>query len=119
MTGTGTLLPSATVINESQINPSTRRNFATVVDKNEKFTVKGKIGGNLHVVSVGFHDKDVVVNAAGLCNIQLEGMSNDLNEVVFARLAVSPHSSWLGAKVGFNFDGITEPINFFLGAATH
>jgi hypothetical protein len=117
VSSTGSPLEGVTITNEKSINPSTKKNFNAITDKDGKFSIKGIVGDVLHVAYIGFHDKDITVAAANVGDIPLEVMNETLNDVVVTGLAVSSHSVWLGAKLGYNFDGINDPNNFFVGAA--
>ncbi|HET6993766.1 MAG TPA: carboxypeptidase-like regulatory domain-containing protein, partial [Chitinophagaceae bacterium] len=102
----GQPLAGVTVVNKTSTDEF-GASFTTVTDQNGRFKIRGRPGDELSFSNSGFAPESFKVGNQSEMRIELFGGGGG---------AVSPLSTWIGAKIGYNLDGITED-NSFIGAA--
>jgi hypothetical protein len=112
-----TPIPGVTIINTTSKNPETNKNFITTTDRSGEFKILAKIGDVLEAKFVGMKTRTHKIEGPEAIQFRLEADELDLDDVVVVGYSgLSTRSTWIGAKVGYNFDGIDED-NEFIGAA--
>jgi hypothetical protein len=100
----------------------TGKKSATVTNEIGEFSIAAKAGDQISISFVGFTTTEITVSAehikTGLVfNIDSGLVINSISGLGGG--SQSPKSYWIGAKVGYNFDGFSEDDldNYFIGAA--
>jgi hypothetical protein len=97
----------------------------TMTNNSGEFSIAANAGDNISISFVGFNATSQEVTDSDIKNgmiIQLDITSGMKDEIVLAGGgggSLSPNSYWIGAKLGYNFDGFADDDvdNYFVGAA--
>lgn len=102
---------------------ATKKTERTLTDENGQFKLKGKAGDKILIHFIGFQAVEIELTQEQVSKgikISLDDSLSAMEDVVVVGMgSVSPKSYWIGAKVGYNFDGFSDDDadNYFIGAA--
>ncbi|MBN8666334.1 MAG: hypothetical protein J0M30_02445 [Chitinophagales bacterium] len=83
-------------------------------DANGDFLIDASENDKIIIFHPAFHPKEIILSAQNVASIFAEAL-DPISDAKNAPLA--PNSTWIGAKIGYNFDGFSDDENDFIGAA--